>query len=125
MMFWSISFVQVAELIQFLIENTPAVFGDDLESLFNSRIISEQETRDSAGNRVVIHFGPSYTDTWKTIEVIFRQQLAFLTVLFHSTPTHISAAQAQVMFIEYSYGVMPSSKSELRKKNYKDPTNIL
>lgn len=81
------SVVQVAQLIQYLIENTPAVFGDDLESLFTRRIISGQETHDSAGNCVVTHFGPFYTDTWKTIEVIFRQQLAFLTVLLHGTPT--------------------------------------
>ncbi|XP_056601886.1 uncharacterized protein arhgap20b isoform X2 [Triplophysa dalaica] len=56
------STLQVAELIQFLIENTPAVFGDDLESLFNSRIISEQETRDSADGPYLQHSSSEDTD---------------------------------------------------------------
>ncbi|KAA0716682.1 Rho GTPase-activating protein 20 [Triplophysa tibetana] len=56
------STLQVAELIQFLIENTPAVFGDDLESLFTSRIISEQETRDSADGPYLQHSSSEDTD---------------------------------------------------------------
>ncbi|XP_051966492.1 uncharacterized protein LOC127632057 [Xyrauchen texanus] len=36
--------LQVAELIQYLIENTPTIFGNDLESLFSRQINSEQET---------------------------------------------------------------------------------
>ncbi|XP_051981809.1 rho GTPase-activating protein 20-like [Xyrauchen texanus] len=38
--------LQIAVLIQFLIENTPAIFGNDLESLFDKQINSGQETND-------------------------------------------------------------------------------
>lgn len=44
------SVVQVAALIQYLIENTPAIFGDDLESLFTRQMNTEQETCDYTGN---------------------------------------------------------------------------
>ncbi|XP_057206336.1 uncharacterized protein arhgap20b isoform X2 [Triplophysa rosa] len=56
------STLQVAQLIQFLIENTPAVFGDDLESLFTSRIISEAGTRDSADGSYLQHSSSEDTD---------------------------------------------------------------
>lgn len=52
------SVVQVALLIQYLIENTPAIFGDDLESLFIRQMNSGQEMHDYAGNFVVMPFGP-------------------------------------------------------------------
>ncbi|XP_039515701.1 rho GTPase-activating protein 20 [Pimephales promelas] len=40
------SVLQVAMLIQYLIENSPAIFGDDLDSLFTRQMNSEQETHD-------------------------------------------------------------------------------
>lgn len=52
------SVLQVAMLIQYLIENTPAIFGDDLDSLFTRQLNSEQETHDYTGNCVVLPFGP-------------------------------------------------------------------
>lgn len=45
-------------LIQYLIENTPAIFGDDLDNLFTRQMNSEQETHDYTGNCVVMPFGP-------------------------------------------------------------------
>lgn len=56
------SVVQVATLIQYLIENTPAIFGDDLESLFTRQMNSGQETSDYAGNCQVLPFGPHVTE---------------------------------------------------------------
>ncbi|XP_026066537.1 T-cell activation Rho GTPase-activating protein-like [Carassius auratus] len=40
------SILQVAALIQYLIENMPAVFGDDLEILFARQMNTERETCD-------------------------------------------------------------------------------
>lgn len=56
------SALQVAQLIQYLIENTPAVFGDDLESLFTRRIVSGQETHDSTDGSFFQHSSSEDTD---------------------------------------------------------------
>lgn len=45
-------------LMQYLIENSPAIFGDDLDSLFTRQMNSDQEAHDYAGNCVVMPFGP-------------------------------------------------------------------
>lgn len=50
------SVIQVAMLIQYLIENTPAIFGDDLDNLFTRQMNSEQETHDYTGNCVVLTY---------------------------------------------------------------------
>ncbi len=55
------SVIQVAALIQYVIENTPAIFGDDLESLFTRQMNTEQERCDYTGNCKVMPFGPHIT----------------------------------------------------------------
>ncbi|KAK2911137.1 hypothetical protein Q8A67_003270 [Cirrhinus molitorella] len=57
------SVLQVAALIQYLIENTPAIFGDDLESLFTRQMNSVQETCDCAdGSYLLQHSSSEDTD---------------------------------------------------------------
>ncbi|XP_016308878.1 uncharacterized protein LOC107663218 [Sinocyclocheilus anshuiensis] len=53
------SVLQVAALIQYLIENTPAIFGDDLESLFTRQINSGQETSDYADGLYLLQHSSS------------------------------------------------------------------
>ncbi|XP_051517012.1 rho GTPase-activating protein 20 [Myxocyprinus asiaticus] len=54
--------LQVAELIQYMIENTPTIFGNDLESLFTRQINSGQETHDFTGTSY-LHQHSSSEDT--------------------------------------------------------------
>ncbi|XP_026112537.1 rho GTPase-activating protein 20 [Carassius auratus] len=57
------SVLQVATLIQYLIENTPAIFGDDLESLFTRQMNSGQESSDYAdGSYLLQHSSSEDTD---------------------------------------------------------------
>ncbi|KTG39184.1 hypothetical protein cypCar_00009159 [Cyprinus carpio] len=57
------SVLRVAALIQYLIENTPAIFGDDLESLFTRQMNSGQETSDYAdGSYLLQHSSSEDTD---------------------------------------------------------------
>ncbi|XP_016415862.1 uncharacterized protein LOC107746244 [Sinocyclocheilus rhinocerous] len=57
------SVLQVAALIQYLIENTPAIFGDDLESLFTRQMNTEQETCDyTDGSYFLQHSSSEDTD---------------------------------------------------------------
>ncbi|XP_016143724.1 uncharacterized protein arhgap20b [Sinocyclocheilus grahami] len=57
------SVLQVAALIQYLIENTPAIFGDDLESLFPRQMNTEQETCDyTDGSYFLQHSSSEDTD---------------------------------------------------------------
>uniref|UniRef100_A0A9J7YPK4 Rho-GAP domain-containing protein n=1 Tax=Cyprinus carpio carpio TaxID=630221 RepID=A0A9J7YPK4_CYPCA len=57
------SVLQVAALIQYLIENTPAIFGDDLESLFARQMNTEQETCDyTDGSYILQHSSSEDTD---------------------------------------------------------------
>ncbi|XP_073696188.1 uncharacterized protein arhgap20b [Garra rufa] len=57
------SVLQVAALIQYLIENTPAIFGDDLESLFARQMNSVQETCDCTdGSYLLQHSSSEDTD---------------------------------------------------------------
>ncbi|XP_016409453.1 uncharacterized protein LOC107741269 [Sinocyclocheilus rhinocerous] len=53
------SVLQVAALIQYLIENTPAIFGDDLESLFTRQMNSGQETSDYADGLYLLQHSSS------------------------------------------------------------------
>ncbi|XP_048043277.1 uncharacterized protein arhgap20b [Megalobrama amblycephala] len=53
------SVLQVAMLIQYLIENTPAIFGDDLDSLFTRQLNSEQETHDYTDASYLLHHSSS------------------------------------------------------------------
>ncbi|TRY80182.1 hypothetical protein DNTS_003416 [Danionella cerebrum] len=48
------SVIQVARLIQYLIESTPAIFGEDLESLFTRHMDLEQGSCDYTGNCVIV-----------------------------------------------------------------------
>ncbi|KAI2664835.1 hypothetical protein H4Q32_003144 [Labeo rohita] len=62
------SVVQVAALIQYLIENTPAIFGDDLESLFARQMNSAQETCDCTdGSYFLQHSSSEDTDQDLTV----------------------------------------------------------
>ncbi|XP_067295305.1 rho GTPase-activating protein 20 isoform X2 [Pseudorasbora parva] len=56
------SVLQVAMLIQYLIENTPAIFGDDLDSLFTRQKNSEQETHDYTASYLLQHSSSEDTD---------------------------------------------------------------
>ncbi|XP_043096125.1 uncharacterized protein arhgap20b isoform X2 [Puntigrus tetrazona] len=62
------SVLQVAALIQYLIENTPAIFGDDLESLFTRQMNSGQEACDyTDGSYFLQHSSSEDTDQDFTI----------------------------------------------------------
>ncbi|XP_055054821.2 uncharacterized protein arhgap20b [Misgurnus anguillicaudatus] len=54
--------LQVAQLIQYLIENTPSIFGEDLQSLFTRRLNSEQETHECTGDSYLHNSSSEDTD---------------------------------------------------------------
>ncbi|XP_065106097.2 uncharacterized protein arhgap20b [Paramisgurnus dabryanus] len=54
--------LQVAQLIQYLIENTPSIFGEDMESLFTRQLNSVQETHECTGDSYLHHSSSEDTD---------------------------------------------------------------
>ncbi|XP_056313590.1 rho GTPase-activating protein 20 [Danio aesculapii] len=68
--------LQVASLIQYLIENTPAIFGDDLESLFIRQLSSGQETHDYAdGSFILQHSSSEDTDQDFTVSTHLQPEV--------------------------------------------------